>query len=90
MLPRIDDLKTWFPAHVSARQLAEYWQVERATVYHWIASGKLKATMVVGCWRIRTDEARLFAMRLARARSTYGTRSGSNRADAAASRGGVD
>lgn len=74
-LPRIDNLTTWFPAHVSPRQLADYWQVDKTTVYHWIASGKLKATKVVGSWRIKTDEARLFALRVARARSKYGTRS---------------
>lgn len=64
MLPDIDNLATWKPAHVTVRQLADYWAVHDATVKRWLKSGALKGIHIGRAWRIKTDEARLFEMRL--------------------------
>ena len=63
-LPDIDNLAHWRQAHVTVRQLADYWGVHDATVKRWLKSGVLKGQHIGRSWRIKTDEARLFEMRL--------------------------
>ena len=63
-LPDIDELGTWKPANVTVRQLSDYWGVHEATIKRWLKVGRLKGTHIGRSWRIKTDEARLFEMRI--------------------------
>lgn len=58
---RIDSLDTYAEPHVSLRQLALYWQVDRRTLRKWIENGDLPATRLsTKVWRIRTHDAKVF------------------------------
>ena len=63
-LPDIDNLATWRPAHVTVRQLADYWGIHQATIKRWLKVGNLRGSHIGKSWRIKTDEARLFEMRI--------------------------
>lgn len=63
-LPEILDLKHHGAAHVTARQLAAYWAVHVVTVQRWVREGDLPGVRFRGVWRIKTDDARLFELRL--------------------------
>jgi excisionase family DNA binding protein len=57
----IESLDTYAEPHVSLRQLARYWQVDRRTVRKWIESGLLPAKKLgPTIWRIRIEDARAF------------------------------
>jgi excisionase family DNA binding protein len=58
---RIDSLDTYPEPHVSLRQLARYWQVDRRTVRKWIDNGQLPAIRLAPTvWRIKIEDARAF------------------------------
>ena len=63
-LPDIDNLATWRPAHVTVQQLADYWGIHQDTIKRWLKSGSLKGGRIGRAWRIKTDEARMFEMRI--------------------------
>jgi len=64
----LTDLASYRGAYVTARQIADYWAVHVVTVQRWLREGELKGMRLKGGWRIRTDDARLYELRLFRPR----------------------
>ena len=60
----IDNLSTWPEPFVVPRQLADYWKFHLFTVQRWLRDGDLRGARFRGNWRIKTDDARLFEMKL--------------------------
>lgn len=64
----LTDLASYRGAFVTPKQIAEYWAVHVVTVQRWLREGELRGMRLKGGWRIRTDDARLYELRLFRPR----------------------